>query len=39
LAALARNKARRDRLGENIQKLALPRATEDIVDHIAALMK
>jgi UDP-N-acetylglucosamine--N-acetylmuramyl-(pentapeptide) pyrophosphoryl-undecaprenol N-acetylglucosamine transferase len=39
LAALARNKARRDRLGENIQKLALPRATEDILDHIAALMK
>jgi len=39
LAALARNKARRDRLGENIQKLALPRATEDIVDHITALMK
>ena len=39
LAALAKNKARRDRLGENIQKLALPRATEDIVDHITALMK
>jgi len=39
LAALARNKARRDRLAENIEKLALPRATEDIVDLIIALMK
>jgi len=39
LAALERNQARRDRLAENIEKLALPQATEDIVDHIIALMK
>jgi len=39
LAALAKNKARRDRLGENIKKLGRPCATEDIVDHITRLMK
>ena len=39
LAELAINKVHRDSMGENIKKLALPHATEDIVDHIEVLMK
>jgi UDP-N-acetylglucosamine--N-acetylmuramyl-(pentapeptide) pyrophosphoryl-undecaprenol N-acetylglucosamine transferase len=39
LKALARNEARRNRLAENIKKLAHPRATEDIVDLVEKLVR
>jgi UDP-N-acetylglucosamine--N-acetylmuramyl-(pentapeptide) pyrophosphoryl-undecaprenol N-acetylglucosamine transferase len=38
LEALYQNTKRRDRLGENIKKLALPRATQDICTLISELI-